>query len=50
MRVARERRTPSDEQEKRLLQNETARKRNKFSGARKKPVENSARPRSPLAL
>jgi hypothetical protein len=45
-----QRRAPSDEQEKRPSQNETVRKRNRFSGVRKTPAENNARPRSPLAL
>jgi hypothetical protein len=49
-RVAMQRRAPSDEQEKRLSQNETGRRRSKFSGARKTPVGNSARLRSLLAL
>jgi hypothetical protein len=45
----RQRRASSDEQEKQLLQNETAKKQSKCSGAKKIPAENSAKPRSPLA-
>jgi hypothetical protein len=44
-----QRRAPSDEQEKPLSQNVTAKKQNKFSGVRKMPVENSARLRNRFA-
>jgi hypothetical protein len=50
LRVPTQRRAPSDEQEKQPLQNETVRKRNKFSGVKKMPAVNNAKPRSPLAL
>jgi hypothetical protein len=50
LRATTQRRASSDEQEKRPSQNETVRKRNKFSGVRKMPAENNARPRNPLAL
>jgi len=50
IRVATQRRAPSDEQEKQPSQNETVKKRNKFSGVRKMPAENNARLRSLLAL
>jgi hypothetical protein len=49
VRVPTQRRAPSDEQGKRPSQNETARRRSKYSGAKKTLAENSGRPRSPLA-
>jgi hypothetical protein len=45
-----QRRAPSDEQEKRPSQNETARRRSKFSGERKTHAGNNAKPRNRLAL
>jgi len=47
--VARPRRTPSDEQGKPPSQNVTARKRSKFSGVKKMPVENSVKRRNRFA-